>query len=638
MTPSRGRGEEREDSRIGVGGGGGRGHGRYVIELKFGFFPLLFLRLPLGLMRVDAGGIADLSTSLALYLDAASDFILSSLSRAAPVWEAVRAAVLLPLMKTAVVLCLVMSLILVVEKLSMALVALYVKVFGRTPEKVYKWQEMPQDPELGSLPYPMVLVQIPMFNEREVYEISIGAACTLAWPNDKLIIQVLDDSTDITIRELVQEECGKWQRKGRNIHYISRDNRNGYKAGALKEAMELDYVKKCDYVAIFDADHEPPTDFLLRSVPFLMHNHEIALVQARWKFGKFMHNQLSISVLLKQRTFIHILHQLNLQTVTITIQEMSLNYHFKVEQQSGSSTMAFFGFNGTAGVWRILAINEADGWKERTTVEDMDLAVRATLRGWKFLYIGDLKVCVYIITSDLDMEWGTELLALIQVKSELPSSYKAYRYQQHRWACGPANLFKKMALDILMAKKVTSLKKLFLLYNFFFARRIISHNVTFFFYCIIIPLSSFFPEVVIPKWGVFYVPTLITILNAVGTPRSLHLIVIWIFFENVMSLHRCKAVYIGLLEAGRVNEWVVTEKLGNALKTKQISAVAKKFPRNLWERFLFLELALGFFLLICACHNFFFRRNQYFFFIFPQTISFLLMGFGFVGNHFPQTK
>ncbi|XP_074588839.1 putative glucomannan 4-beta-mannosyltransferase 11 [Curcuma longa] len=537
------------------------------------------------------GGIADLSTSLALYLDQASDFIFTSLSRAAPVWEAVRAAVLLPLMKTAVVLCLVMSVILVVEKLSMALVALYVKVFRRTPEKVYKWEEMPQDPELGSLLYPMVLVQIPMFNEREVYQISIGAVCTLAWPNDKLIIQVLDDSTDITIRELVQEECGKWQRKGRNIHYISRDNRNGYKAGALKAAMELDYVKECDYVAIFDADHEPPTDFLLRSIPFLMHNHEIALVQARWKFVNAN------------------------ECVMTRIQEMSLNYHFKVEQQSGSSTMAFFGFNGTAGVWRILAINEADGWKERTTVEDMDLAVRATLRGWKFLYMGDLKV-----------------------KSELPSSYKAYRYQQHRWACGPANLFKKMALDILMAKKVTSLKKLFLLYNFFFARRIISHNVTFFFYCIIIPLSSFFPEVVIPKWGVFYVPTLITILNSVGTPRSLHLIVIWVFFENVMSLHRCKAVYIGLLEAGRVNEWVVTEKLGNALKTKQISAVAKKFPRNLWERFLFLELGLGLFLLICACQNFFFRRNQHFFFIFPQTISFLLMGFGFVGTHIPQTK
>ncbi|RRT66668.1 hypothetical protein B296_00038491 [Ensete ventricosum] len=88
------------------------------------------------------------------------------------------------------------------------------------------------------------------------------------------------------VQELVQEECEKWSKKGRNIHYISRDNRNGYKAGALKEAMDLDYVKKCDYVAIFDADHEPPSDFLMRTIPFLIHNPEIGLVQARWKFGR----------------------------------------------------------------------------------------------------------------------------------------------------------------------------------------------------------------------------------------------------------------------------------------------------------------------------------------------------------------
>ncbi|KAG6475213.1 hypothetical protein ZIOFF_064431 [Zingiber officinale] len=548
------------------------------------FFPTLVLALMLELMRVDAG-IADLWEPLVSYLDQASDFFFSTLSRAAPVWTAVRVAVLVPLMKAAVVLCLVMSVILVIEKLSMALVALYVKVFGRTPEKVYKWEEIPQDSELGSLPYPMVLVQIPMFNEREVYQISIGAVCTLAWPNDKLIIQVLDDSTDITIRELVQEECGKWHRKGRNIHYISRDNRNGYKAGALKEAMELDYVKKCDYVAIFDADHEPPTDFLLRSVPFLMHNREIALAQARWKFVNAN------------------------ECIMTRIQEMSLNYHFKVEQQSGSSTMAFFGFNGTAGVWRIIAINDAEGWKERTTVEDMDLAVRATLRGWKFLYIGDLKVCVYMINVNVQL---------------LKVSYQA--------------IIKPIGISNIVGHEVPLMKKLFLLYNFFFARRIVSHNVTFFFYCIIIPLSSFFPEVVIPKWGVFYVPTLITILNSIGTPRSLHLIVVWVFFENVMSLHRCKAVYIGLLEAGRVNEWVVTEKLGNTLKTKQISVVEKKFARKLWERLLFLEVSMGLILLICACYNFSFRKDQHFIFIFPQTISFLLMGFGFVGTYIPQTK
>ncbi|XP_064954039.1 probable glucomannan 4-beta-mannosyltransferase 11 [Musa acuminata AAA Group] len=536
----------------------------------------------------------NVSTTVAIYIDQACDLLSALataevLNRAATAWAAVRAAVVVPSMKAAVVVCLAMSVMLVVEKLSMALVALYVKVSGRTPERIYKWAPLSQDVELGSLAYPLVLVQIPMFNEREVYQMSIGAVCTLEWPYDRLIIQVLDDSTDLTIRELVQEECEKWSKKQRNIHYISRDNRNGYKAGALKEAMDLDYAKKCDYVAIFDADHEPPSDFLIRTIPFLIHNPEIGLVQARWKFENAN------------------------ECVMTRIQEMSLNYHFKVEQQSGSSTMAFFGFNGTAGIWRILAISEAEGWKERTTVEDMDLAVRATLQGWKFVYIGDLKV-----------------------KSELPSNYKAYRYQQHRWACGPANLFKKMTTEIIMAKKVPFVKKFFLLYNFFLARRILSHNVTFFFYCIIIPASSFFPEVVIPKWGVFYIPIAITLLNSIGTPRSLHLIIIWIFFESVMSLHRCKAVFIGLFDAGRVNEWVVTEKAGNASKTIQTSTAAKKCPNKFWKRFHFLELGMGVLLLISACHNCIFRTNLYFIFIFPLSLSFLTMGSGFVGTYTTQ--
>ncbi|CAL9110591.1 unnamed protein product [Musa textilis] len=547
-------------------------------------------------LDADAGvcTAGNVSATVAIYVDQAFDLLSALatsevLNRAATAWATVRAAVVVPSMKAAVAVCLAMSVMLVVEKLSMALVALYVKVFGRTPERIYKWAPLLQDVELGSLAYPLVLVQIPMFNEREVYQMSIGAVCMLEWPHDRLIIQVLDDSTDLTIRELVQEECEKWSKKGRNIHYISRDNRNGYKAGALKEAMDLDYVKKCNYVAIFDADHEPPSNFLMRTIPFLMHNPEIGLVQARWKFENAN------------------------ECVMTRIQEMSLNYHFKVEQQSGSSTMAFFGFNGTAGVWRILAISEAEGWKERTTVEDMDLAVRATLQGWKFVYIGDLKV-----------------------KSELPSSYKAYRHQQHRWACGPANLFKKMTIEIIMAKKVPFVKKFFLLYNFFLARRILSHNVTFFFYCIIIPASSFFPEVVIPIWGVFYIPVVITLLNSIGTPRSLHLIIIWIFFESVMSLHRCKAVFIGLLDAGRVNEWVVTEKAGNASKTTQTSTAAKKCPNEFWKRFHFLELGMGVLLLISACQNCIFRTNLYFIFIFPLSLSFLTMGSGFVGTYTTQ--
>lgn len=109
-----------------------------------------------------------------------------------------------------------------------------------------------------------------------------------------------------------------------------------------------------------------------------------------------------------------------------------MNYHFSVEQRVGSATYGFFGFNGTAGVWRIKAMEEAGGWNERTTVEDMDLAVRASLCGWKFVYLHDL-----------------------EVKNELPSTFNAFRFQQHRWSCGPANLFRKV-LPTILQNQVTN--------------------------------------------------------------------------------------------------------------------------------------------------------------------------------------
>ncbi|RZR79470.1 hypothetical protein BHM03_00005199 [Ensete ventricosum] len=299
-------------------------------------------------------------------------------------WMWVRGRVVVPLVRIAVVLCLVMSIILLIEKVSMGLVSLYVKVFRRKPEKIYKWERIQADEELGSSAYPMVLVQVPMFNEREVT--------------------------------------------------------NGYKAGAMKEAMEIDYVRQCDYVAIFDADFQPASDFLVRTVPFLMHNPEIALVQARWKFGKHVPTSSN----------------LNADECLMTkIQEMSLNYHFKVEQQAGSSTIEFFGFNGTTD----------------------------HVRHGKFLRL--------------------------EQRSEL------YRVESS------ASL-KKERLEIFFAlvpQKVSMVKRFFMLYNFFFARRVIAHNVTFFFYCMIIPLSCFFPEIQIPNWGVIYIPTAITLLSAVATPR-----------------------------------------------------------------------------------------------------------------------
>ncbi|KAK9158577.1 hypothetical protein Scep_005151 [Stephania cephalantha] len=412
-------------------------------------------------------------------------------------------------------LCVLMSLLLFMERLSMAVVLLYVKITGKRSKK-YELESMKRDLEIN-YEHPKVLVQIPMYNEREVYKLSIGAACNLSWPSDRLVVQVLDDSTNLILRL----ECQRWIDKGINVKYENRNNRNGYKAGALREGLEKQYVADCEFVAIFDADFQPESDFLWRTIPYLLLNCELALVQARWKF-------------------------VNADECLMTrLQEMSLDYHFTVEQEVGSSTCSFFGFNGTAGVWRVRAINDAGGWKDRTTVEDMDLAVRASLKGWKFVYAGD-----------------------IHVKNELPSTFKAYRFQQHRWSCGPANLFRKMVREILHCERVSIWKKIHVIYCFFLVRKIVAHFVTFFFYCIVIPLILMVPQVYLPKIIAIYIPAAITVLNGGCTPRSVHLIVFWILFENVMSLHRSKAAIIGLLEGNRVNEWVVTEKLGNTIKQK----------------------------------------------------------------------
>lgn len=506
------------------------------------------------------------------------------------VWEQAKAPLIVPVLKLLVYTCLAMSVMLFIERVYMGIVVVFVKLVGRKPQKMYKWEKMKDDIELGNSTYPMVLVQIPMYNEKEVYQLSIGAACGLSWPSDRIIIQVLDDSTDPAIKALVELECQRWASKGININYEIRDNRNGYKAGALREGMKHSYVKLCDFVAIFDADFQPEPDFLWRSIPFLVHNPEIALVQARWKF-------------------------VNADECLMTrMQEMSLDYHFTVEQEVGSSTHAFFGFNGTAGVWRISALNEAGGWKDRTTVEDMDLAVRASLKGWKFVYVADLKV-----------------------KNELPSTFKAYRYQQHRWSCGPANLFKKMAMEIVRNKKVSLWKKLYVIYSFFFVRKIVAHIVTFIFYCVVLPATVLVPEVEVPKWGAVYIPSTITLLNAVGTPRSLHLLVFWILFENVMSLHRTKATFIGLLEAGRVNEWVVTEKLGDGLKVKSGTKVPKKFRIKIGERIHGLELGVGAYLFFCGCYDVAFGRNQYFIYLFLQSLAFFVAGVGYVGTFLPNS-
>ncbi|XP_024985558.1 mannan synthase 1-like isoform X2 [Cynara cardunculus var. scolymus] len=499
------------------------------------------------------------------------------------VWQHIRVSMVMPPLTVAICICAVMSLMMFIERVYMTVVVLLVKFMGKKKYTQYKLEALKEDLEQNRS-YPMVLVQVPMYNEKEVYKLSIGAVCSLTWPSDRLIVQVLDDSTNEILRALVELECKKWIQRGVNVKYETRNNRNGYKAGALREGLDKDYVFDCEFVVIFDADFQPEEDFLWRTVPYLLENPELALVQARWKF-------------------------VNADECLMTrLQEMSLAYHFTVEQEVGSSTCQFFGFNGTAGIWRIKAIEDAGGWKDRTTVEDMDLAVRASLKGWKFVFVGDL-----------------------EVKNELPSTFKAYRYQQHRWSCGPANLFRKMTKEIIFCERVSIWKKLHVIYAFFFVRKIIAHWVTFFFYCVIIPICIMVPEVHLPKPIAIYVPATITILNSSCTLRSLHLLVFWILFENVMSFHRSKATIIGLLGANRVNEWVVTEKLGNATKQKSNVKPIKKARSRFGERLHFSELIMGLFLLYVAIYDMLFGKDHMFVYLLLQSGAFFVVGVGYVG-------
>ncbi|MED6130721.1 putative xyloglucan glycosyltransferase 12 [Stylosanthes scabra] len=317
-------------------------------------------------------------------------------------WVLLRVEYLAPPLQFLANACIILFIIQSLDRLLLCLGCFWIRFKGIKPIP----KDSPLDLESGEKGYfPMVLVQIPMCNEKEVYQQSIAAVCNLDWPKSKLLIQVLDDSDDPTTQLLIKEEVLKWQHEGANILYRHRVIRDGYKAGNLKSAMNCSYVKDYEFVAIFDADFQPTSDFLKRTVPHFKDNEELGLVQARWSFVNKDENLLT------------------------RLQNINLSFHFEVEQQVNGIFLNFFGFNGTAGVWRIKALNDAGGWLERTTVEDMDIAVRAHLHGWKFIFLND-----------------------VECQCELPESYEAYRKQQHRWHSGPMQLFRLCLPDIIRAK------------------------------------------------------------------------------------------------------------------------------------------------------------------------------------------
>ncbi|KAL4372364.1 hypothetical protein HN51_017487 [Arachis hypogaea] len=467
--------------------------------------------------------------------------------------------------------------------------------------------------------FPMVLVQIPMCNEREVYQQSIGAVCNLDWPKSKLLIQVLDDSDDPITQSLISDEVKKWQQEGANIVYRHRVIREGYKAGNLKSAMSCSYVKDYEFVAIFDADFQPTADFLKRTVPHFKDNDELGLVQTRWSFVNKDENLLT------------------------RLQNINLAFHFEVEQQVNGIFLNFFGFNGTAGVWRIKALEDAGGWLERTTVEDMDIAVRAHLHGWKFIFLND-----------------------VECQCELPESYEAYRKQQHRWHSGPMQLF-RLCLPAIIRSKISLSKKFNIIFLFFLLRKLILPFYSFTLFCIILPMTMFVPEAELPAWVVCYIPATMSFLNILPAPKSFPFIVPYLLFENTMSVTKFNAMISGLFQLGSAYEWVVTKKSGRSSEGDLVSMVEKPpkhhqrvasapvLAENNEEiqrqekkkiassssspkknkkhnRIYMKELALAFLLLTASARSLLSAQGIHFYFLLFQGISFLLVGLDLIGE------
>lgn len=256
-------------------------------------------------------------------------------------------------------------------------------------------EPLPPDDDL-----PAATVQLPVFNELYVVERLIDAVARLAYPRGRLLIQVLDDSTDETTA-LAEKRAAHWQAQGVDVQVIHRQVRTDYKAGALREGLK---TARGEYIAIFDADFVPPPDFLLRTIPHFRRRPRLGFIQARWA-----HLNGDYSSLTRAQT-------------------LALDGHFVVEQTARQRSGLFMNFNGTAGVWRRACIADAGGWQGDTLSEDLDLSYRAQLRGWECLYLPD-----------------------VTAPAEVPPQVNAFKRQQFRWAKGSIQCLKKLWRPLLTA-------------------------------------------------------------------------------------------------------------------------------------------------------------------------------------------
>lgn len=249
-------------------------------------------------------------------------------------------------------------------------------------------------------PLPRVTVQLPLYNEMYVVRRLIEASCNIDYPKELLDIQVLDDSTDETT--VIAKKCVKeFKDKGFDVSYVHRENREGFKGGALAEGLK---IAKGEFIAVFDADFLPSKDMVHKVINYFS-DKSVGMVQTRWSY-------------------------LNRDYSLLTrIQAIMLDGHFVIEHAARNWSGRFFNFNGTAGIWRKEAIESSGGWQNDTLTEDLDLSYRSQLNGWKFIFLKD------------------ELSP-----SEIPVEINGFKSQQHRWAKGSIQTAKKLLPAILKSK------------------------------------------------------------------------------------------------------------------------------------------------------------------------------------------
>jgi cellulose synthase/poly-beta-1,6-N-acetylglucosamine synthase-like glycosyltransferase len=438
-----------------------------------------------------------------------------------------------------------------------------------------------QSPTMSFDELPGVTVQLPVYNEMYVVERLIDSITALEYPKNKLEIQVLDDSTDETTH-VIDSKVDDLRAKGVDIQHVRRDNRQGFKAGALANGLRS---AKGDYIAIFDADFLPKPDFLLKTIPYFRDNR-IGVVQTKWG-----HVNENYSILTRLQAF-------------------ALDAHFNIEQQGRDAGSFYFNFNGTAGVLRKQCILDAGNWQSDTLTEDLDLSYRAQLKGWKFKYLGD------VVTP-----------------AEIPVTMSGLKAQQFRWAKGAAECAKKNLPAVLKSEKITLLTKVHAWCHL--------SNVTVF-PCIFISALLSFPMLIIkthyPQFSAFYPYfcfSLVSLLlmaayywiSATKTERIsplafLSKFLAFLSFSMGFSLHNSIAVLDGYL--GKKMPFVRTPKYN--INSNKDSWKRKKYTMRGNSAVMFFEILLAIYFVIAAIFAVVSREYG----ILPFYIL-LSVGFGAVG-------